>query len=337
MQQECGEDQVCANEETITSGRSHLQLSRTADVQKKGCDCSAELEAAIAADQAKHKASLGQSKACSQGDNASGAGCAFDAGVVPTWCDSPSSTEPCDHQLDVCNGKDTGCREIGIGDGDCDVDMDCYGAHTKCGQNNCGHFRSMATAQLMSADWDEDDDCCYTTEKREPESLPCMPFCLDTGCPCLVPWSERCDITSCSGCVQCGGAGGMLDEANWHPDRHPHMIECTGGQYSCASQSKAQDMCRVSGGYTLCDVSEMKTDMVGTNWARMCRYMWTASSEHEGYMIGSGTDGCGRVDVLESTNRTWAGRQMFNAACCPIPSSKPSSKEESESSPITMR
>lgn len=35
-------------------------------------------------------------------------------------------------------------------------------------------------------------------------------------------------------------------------------------------------------------------------------------------MIGSGTDGCGRKDILEAKNRTWAGRQMFNAACCPI-------------------
>merc|ERR1719473_1453961 len=307
--------QFVVAERVGTAGRSHLQLSRAA---AEGCECSAEFDAAVKEHHEKRKKAKEKMSALSK-DESGTPGHAYAADALPTWCETATGTHPCDANLEVCNGKDDGCREIGIGDGDCDIDADCFGATAKCGRKNCGHFRSAATAKLMSADWDEEDDCCYTTETREPQSLPCRPFCLDTGCPCLVPWSERCDIDSCSGCHQCGGFGGMMNEADWHPDRAPHMLECSGGQYTCPSQSKAQELCKVSGGYTLCDKSVLADHkrLTGT-----CRYMWTASSEHEGYMIGSGTDGCGRKDILEANNRTWAGRQMFNAACCPIPHSE---------------
>ena len=32
----------------------------------------------------------------------------------------------------------------------------------------------------------------------------CEPFCMDSICPCLKPWAERCLIHSCAGGTQKG-------------------------------------------------------------------------------------------------------------------------------------
>mmetsp|Transcript_35457 Transcript_35457/g.80140 ORF Transcript_35457/g.80140 Transcript_35457/m.80140 type:complete len:256 (-) Transcript_35457:115-882(-) len=34
----------------------------------------------------------------------------------------------------------------------------------------------------------------------------CEPFCQDNGCPCLLPWVERCNLNSCADCQECGGS-----------------------------------------------------------------------------------------------------------------------------------
>ena len=46
-----------------------------------------------------------------------------------------------------CNGRDSGCTNIALGDGDCDQDSDCQ-AGLRCGEDNCAQF-------------DDTDDCCY--------------------------------------------------------------------------------------------------------------------------------------------------------------------------------
>merc|ERR1712190_153594 len=50
----------------------------------------------------------------------------------------------------------------------------------------------------------------------------CMSFCQDiNGCPCLVPWVERCNAPSCSTCGACRGAP--------NPATHPYCIKIVTG------------------------------------------------------------------------------------------------------------
>ena len=55
-----------------------------------------------------------------------------------------------------CNGRDSGCTNIALGDGDCDQDSDCQ-AGLRCGEDNCAQFAH----QWANAQFDDTDDCCY--------------------------------------------------------------------------------------------------------------------------------------------------------------------------------
>jgi len=60
-----------------------------------------------------------------------------------------------------CDGQDSGCQDLVLGDGDCDRDSDCKPG-LKCGENNCGDFRSSEGWPYSSGGgWDLTDDCCY--------------------------------------------------------------------------------------------------------------------------------------------------------------------------------
>merc|ERR1712072_1312207 len=60
-----------------------------------------------------------------------------------------------------CNGRDSGCKNIREGDGDCDYDKDCRKG-LKCGSNNCGRWRSTrGWTSKGKFKWYRGDDCCY--------------------------------------------------------------------------------------------------------------------------------------------------------------------------------
>mmetsp|Transcript_62930 Transcript_62930/g.141803 ORF Transcript_62930/g.141803 Transcript_62930/m.141803 type:complete len:438 (-) Transcript_62930:112-1425(-) len=54
-----------------------------------------------------------------------------------------------------------------------------------------GHSKQLISLQQRS------------TEELSPPS--CEIFCPDNGCPCLLPWSDRCRLKSCGACPECGG------------------------------------------------------------------------------------------------------------------------------------
>lgn len=75
--------------------------------------------------------------------------------------------------LKKCHGRDSGCYNLGEGDGDCDPEFIPNGGcrvGLRCGKDNCQHFlRSPIWALSQRGnplyvpewDWEYSDDCCY--------------------------------------------------------------------------------------------------------------------------------------------------------------------------------
>jgi len=58
-----------------------------------------------------------------------------------------------------------------------------------------------------------------SVEETSPPIKPpsCELFCQDTGCPCLLPWADRCRLNSCRDCPECGGTTGTTQTSSTVP------------------------------------------------------------------------------------------------------------------------
>ena len=110
-------------------------------------------------------------------------------------------------ELATCNGNEHGCKNLGLGDGDCDLDSDCA-TGLQCGKDNCGDFRSnTGWPHSQAAGWDLTDDCCFT---------PCHG--RDSGCKHLGLGDGDCDTDDdCGSGLKCGmdNCNDFRPNTNW--------------------------------------------------------------------------------------------------------------------------
>jgi len=106
-----------------------------------------------------------------------------------------------------CAGTNGGCTNMGIGDGDCDVDSECA-AGLKCGTDNCANYRPSGGWPVDSGDdWDTTDDCCYKPSAEinleADTGLACAG--VDDGCTNMGIGDGDCDSDSeCASGLKCG-------------------------------------------------------------------------------------------------------------------------------------
>jgi len=136
---------------------------------------------------------------------------------------SPSS-EMLRRELSGCGGKNSGCTQLLIGDGDCDSDSDCAG-HLKCGKDNCKAFQPLSGTWPEDSEdgWDMTDDCCYDPSAAccswdnwssscwsQPSSDNFMHACNNcTFAPCEDICADNPSSVSCWGC--CASAEHEVD------------------------------------------------------------------------------------------------------------------------------
>lgn len=91
-----------------------------------------------------------------------------------------------DYWYGKCHGWNNGCKNMGLGDGDCDKNSDCRG-DLVCGVNNCrsefGHTGNL---------WDSTDGCCTDNKSRKA----IIPVITGPTCQCLggekKEWGSYC-------------------------------------------------------------------------------------------------------------------------------------------------
>eukprot|EP01062_Namystynia_karyoxenos_P058336 TRINITY_DN49899_c0_g1_i1.p1 TRINITY_DN49899_c0_g1~~TRINITY_DN49899_c0_g1_i1.p1 ORF type:complete len:714 (+),score=211.03 TRINITY_DN49899_c0_g1_i1:87-2144(+) len=163
-----------------------------------------------------------------------------DDGVASTSNDRCSAGE-C---RGTCGGRDDGCvgrlAALGLGDGDCDEDIDCESGLV-CGHQNCGNFRdNHGWPSGNEFGWDLTDDCCEYAGSGSKDAFNQAPG--DHPACALVSCASQCGRVrpSADDLCECACDQGCLEEGDCCKDYVDACANATGNASAGACSCKGR-------------------------------------------------------------------------------------------------